>query len=175
MRTLLTAVALGLALLARPHSGVAQDTYGDGKNVFAFSMGYNRAPIDGFAMTASYGRDLSFFRGVIAVDGIGTGEAAGDSYWDTNLNTCRSMDGGELTDASDCVGDMEFAGRGELLVRLPLGLSFGPGVRFKRDFAPYGAAQLEVKVGPAAKYLLFGHGTFGEEIRQFDLGFGMRL
>lgn len=175
MRTLVKAAALGLVLLARPDFALAQDVVGDGKNVLALSMGYNPAPVGGLAVTGLYGRDVSFLRAVVAVDAIGTG-GSGDYYFDTELTgVCREIDGGQVTDSSNCFEDMDFAGRGELLARLPFGLSAGPGVRYRRDFTPYAAAQLEVKVGPASSYLLFAHGAVGEDFQQFDLGFGLRL
>ncbi|WP_420127470.1 hypothetical protein [Longimicrobium sp.] len=176
MRTILAAAALGLALVARPHSAVTQELAGDGKNVFAVSMGYNPAPVGGFAVTGLYGRDIAFLRGVVAVDAITPGDAAGEHYLDAaGTGLCHDLDNGEIADASNCIGDMVFAGRGELLVRAPLGLSFGPGVRFRRDMAPYGVAQLDAAVGPASTYVVFARGAYGEDFRQFDVGLGYRF
>lgn len=176
MRTLLTVAALWLALVARAHPAVTQEIVGDGKNVFAVSMGYNPVPIGGLVVTGLYGRDISFVRGVIAVDAITTGDPDGDYYMDVGgTGLCHDLNNGEIADTSHCIGDMVFAGRGELLVRTPLGLSFGPGMRFKRDVTPYGVAQLEAKVGAGRAYVLFARGAYGEEFSQFDVGFGRRF
>lgn len=149
---------------------------------WGMSLGYNRTPVLGIALTGFAANELRAagmpLRGTVALDVLFSED--GDSpYYRTSayngVEGCHDARDGHPVDDGLCIPALDLAGRAELMAVLGRHWGLGGGARVTRTSAPnpYGLVRFETpfKAGRS----LFGQISAGDQFTQVDAGIVVRF
>lgn len=150
---------------------------------WGMSLGYNRTPVLGIALTGFAANELRPaglpLRGTVALDVLFS-ENEDSPYYRTSaydgIEACHDARDGRMVEDGNCVPGLDLAGRAELMAVLSRHWGLGGGARVTRAAAPtpYGFVRFETSFR-AGRSSWFGQLSAGDRFTQVDAGIVVRF
>ena len=149
---------------------------------WGMSLGYNRTPVLGLALTGFASHALRPagmpLRGTVALDVLFS-EDENSPYYRTSAYSgaegCHDSRSGTRVEDENCVPAVNLAGRAEVMAVLTPSWGIGAGARLGRTANPdpYGLVRLEMPF--RGRHAWFGQVSAGDDYTQVDAGIAIRF
>lgn len=173
------AILAGLLLSGSLGAQVTPGGNALGDTRWGASVGYNRTPVLGLALTGFAAHELRPaglpLRGTVALDVL---FSANDVYYRTSayngVEGCYDSRDARPVENDNCMPELGLAGRAELMGRMGSHWGLGAGARLqgKTDPTPYGLVRFET---PFRRHHWFGQVSVGDQYTQVDAGVIVRF